>query len=187
MTSSSPPISARLEPQVIHGVLLRMQGMGILLCGPPGIGKSQTALDLIQRHHTLIADDAPQFHINDNGQVIGRCPDVLQDFLEVRGLGVLNIRAMYGEKAVAHEQILDLIIELIPATVPLPRSLSTPLRWRKIGDCQVATLSLSVTPERPLAALVEALVCNELLRRRGYDASAEFCAKQHQRMQQEPV
>ena len=187
MTSTSPPNSSVQESQLIHGVLLRIQTMGVLLSGPPGIGKSQTALELVQRHHTLIADDAVQLDFSHSGCIIGRCPEMLQDFLEVRGLGILNIRAMYGENAVATSQVLDLIIDLIPVLPTSQRSLSTPLRWRKIGDCQIANLSLPVTPGRPLATLVEALVCNEKLRRNGYDASAEFIAQQHQHMQQEPV
>ncbi len=103
---------ALAEVTLLHGVFMDVLGMGVLLVGDPAIGKSELALDLISRGHRLIADDAPQFALVAPDTLDGTCPPLLRDFLEVRGLGVLNVRAMFGESAVAQSRPLNLIINL---------------------------------------------------------------------------
>ena len=96
----------------LHGVFLEIYGLGVLLAGGSGAGKSEIALDLISRGHRLIADDAVEIAQPARGVVLGRCPELLRDFLEVRGLGVINIRRLYGDAAIADVQRLDLVIHL---------------------------------------------------------------------------
>mgnify|MGYP000610134343 CR=1 FL=1 len=83
------------SPITVHGVFLEVHGMGVLLTGESGIGKSELALELITRNHHLIADDAPEFSRVESNAIRGTCPEILRDFLEVRGLGIMNIRAMF--------------------------------------------------------------------------------------------
>ncbi|MDH5594893.1 MAG: HPr(Ser) kinase/phosphatase, partial [Gammaproteobacteria bacterium] len=96
----------------IHGVYMEVVGTGILITGDSGIGKSELALELISRGHRLIADDAPVFYKIPPDTLNGMCPPLLQDFLEIRGLGILNIRAMFGDNAINKNKYLRMIIEL---------------------------------------------------------------------------
>jgi HPr kinase/phosphorylase len=100
------------ESQVMHGVFMEVMGIGVLLQGESGTGKSELALELINRGQRLIADDAPIFRRLDPNTLVGHCPPVLQDYLEVRGLGLLNIRAMFGDSAVKQQMPLHLIVRL---------------------------------------------------------------------------
>lgn len=166
----------------IHGVLLRIEQLGILLTGQPGIGKSQAALELIQRGHALIADDAPLFHA-DRSRLIGSCPPALRNFLEIRGLGILNIRALYGDSAVTDTQALDLIIELVPATPLAERILAPPRAQRHWDTVSVPHITLAVSPGRQLAPLIEVLARHEKLLQHGYDAAVDFCERHQQLME----
>ena len=107
------PSSFLETQQTCNGVFLEILGSGVLLTGPSGIGKSELALGLIDRGHCLIADDVVVFSRRDDNKVLGICPEVLQDFLEVRGLGVIDVRAIYGDTAIKPSKELSLIIDLI--------------------------------------------------------------------------
>jgi HPr kinase/phosphorylase len=169
------------ERVTLHGVFLEVLGMGVLLTGEPAIGKSELALDLISRGHCLIADDAPEF-ANIAPEVLeGTCPPLLRDFLEVRGLGVLNIRAMFGESAVRESKNLNLIINLRSLNGrELARidRLSGTLSARQILRVAVPEITMPVAPGRHLAILVEAAVRNQILRIRGYDAGVDLIERQ---------
>ena len=101
------------QTTTLHGVLMEVFGLGVLLMGESGIGKSEIALGLISRGHRLIADDAVTISVDEHNELIGSCPELLKDFLEVRGLGILNIRNMFGETAVKYQVSLDLIVKFI--------------------------------------------------------------------------
>jgi HPr kinase/phosphorylase len=103
---------ATAESTSLHGVFMEVQGFGVLIKGNAAIGKSELALELISRGHRLIADDIVDFYRISPERIEGRCPELLQDFLEVRGLGILNIRALFGDNAVKPTKPLDLIIQL---------------------------------------------------------------------------
>jgi HPr kinase/phosphorylase len=172
---------ALAEMTVLHGVFMDVLGTGVLLVGDPAIGKSELALDLISRGHRLIADDAPQFARVAPDTLDGTCPPVLRDFLEVRGLGVLNIRAMFGESAVAQSRHLNLIISLkamTPEELGRIDRLAGSLSARDVLGVAVAEVTMPVAPGRHLAILVEAAVRNQNLRIRGYDAGVDFVERQ---------
>jgi HPr kinase/phosphorylase len=172
---------ALAESTTVHGVFMEVLGMGVLLVGDPAIGKSELALDLITRGHRLIADDAPQFARVAPDSLDGTCPALLRDFLEVRGLGVLNIRAMFGESAVAQSRHLNLLINLSAMTgAELARidRLSGSLSARNILGVTVPEVTMPVAPGRNLAILVEAAVRHQILRIRGYDAGVDFIERQ---------
>lgn len=172
---------ALAECTTLHGVFIEVLGTGVLLVGEPAVGKSELALDLVSRGHRLIADDAPQFARVAPEQIEGRCPEPLRDFLEVRGLGILNIRAMFGEGAVAWRKTLNLIIDLKPLDQSVLEHidrLSGTLSASDVLGVTVPRLTMPVAPGRNLAILVEAAVRHQILRIRGYDAGADFIDRQ---------
>lgn len=165
----------------LHGVFVDVLGIGVLLNGRSGIGKSELALGLIDRGHSLVADDSVNFHTHAN-KVFGTCPEILQDFLEVRGLGILNIRAMFGDDAINNEKRLQLIINIIQVNqeeLYLIDRLHGMHDEKSIMSINIPEVSIPVAPGRSLAILVESAVKNHLLKLDGYHASQDF-AEKHQ-------
>jgi HPr kinase/phosphorylase len=145
------------------------------------VGKSELALDLITRGHRLIADDAPRFARTAPEVLEGTCPEPLRDFLEVRGLGILNIRAMFGEGAVVHRKTLNLIIDLKPldqSELSRIDRLTGSLSASTILGVTVPRITMPVAPGRNLGVIVEAAVRHQILRIRGYDAGVDFIDRQ---------
>jgi HPr kinase/phosphorylase len=177
---------ALAEKKILHGVFMEVISVGVLITGKSGLGKSELALDLVSRGHRLIADDAPEFARIAPETINGTCPILLKNFLEVRGLGVLNIREMYGDSAIKSNKFLRLIIELIPAKLHVPKSedrLKLLERNTNVLEVNIPTISLPVAPGRNLAVLVEAAVRNHLLINNGYNASEDFIERHKLSMQ----
>jgi len=169
------------EKTVVHGVFLEVLGIGLLITGESRVGKSELALELITRGHRLIADDSPRFARIAPDILNGTAPPVLQDLLEVRGLGVLNIRAMYGDNAIKTNKYLRLIIHLTDFDEDYTRSedrLRGNCSEREILGLRIPQITLPVAPGRNLAVLVEAAVRNHLLRSSGYNAADDLIARQ---------
>ncbi|MFA7633169.1 MAG: HPr(Ser) kinase/phosphatase [Thiohalomonadaceae bacterium] len=176
------------DKQVVHGVFMDVMGIGVLLTGESSVGKSELALELISRGHALIADDAPEFYRVGPDSLRGSCPELLQDFLEVRGLGLLDIRAMLGDSAVKRHKILRLIVNLIhvdKSDINSIDRLQGSYSNRTLSEVNVPEIQLPVAPGRNLAVLVEAAARNHILRENGYDATGHFIARQHRLMMQE--
>ncbi len=168
---------------VLHGVFLEVLDTGVLLTGGSATGKSELALELISRGHKLVTDDAPEFTRSAPDRIDGAAPPLLQDFLEVAGMGVLNIRAMYGDAAVRRHKQLELIIHLEALSGALRQHLDRingNLASSEILGVPVAAMTLPVAPGRNLAVLAEAGVRNYQLLRRGYNAADEFVERQRQ-------
>ena len=166
----------------LHGVFLDVLEIGVLIMGDSSIGKSELALELISRGHGLVADDVVELQQIGPETVQGRCPPMLRDFLEVRGLGVLNIRSIFGETAVRPRKALRLIVSLEgPAAgggmEPRDR-LASRSGTKNILGVEVPTVTLAVAPGRNLAVLVEAAVRNHILLTRGIDSTRDFIARQ---------
>jgi HPr kinase/phosphorylase len=170
-----------------HGVFMDVLGLGVLITGESGVGKSELALELISRGHGLVADDVVEILRIAPGALEGRCPPMLKDFLEVRGLGLLNIRTIFGETAVRRKMKLRLIVHLAK---PLPGGKDPTERLplaelsEEILGVTVRKVIIPVAAGRNLAVLVEAAVRNEILKLRGIDTMAEFVARQQQKMQE---
>lgn len=165
----------------LHGVFMEIMGVGVLISGDASIGKSELALELVARGHRLVADDAPEFARLAPDVLNGRCPPMLEDFLEVRGLGILNIRSMFGDSAIKRNRNLRLIIRLQDMSDEQIRNidrLQGSRATRTILGVEIPEISLPVAPGRNLAVLAEAAVRNHLLNLKGRDASAEFIARQ---------
>lgn len=172
------------DKQTIHGVFMEVTSVGVLLTGDSSIGKSELALELITRGHRLIADDAPEFARITPDIISGSSPPLLQDLLEVRGLGILNIREMYGDGAIKLSKYLRLIINLVPheqLDKKLDR-LHTFSSTRNFLGVNVTEIALPVAPGRNLAVMVEAAVLDFLLKTRGYDAGQELIERQEKAM-----
>jgi HPr kinase/phosphorylase len=171
--------------QTLHGVFMQVRGLGVLLSGASGVGKSRLALELLDRGHSLVADDAPRFSCEDRHTLRGCCPAPLHGFVSVRGLGVLNVVTLFGQAAVQGECPLQLIVQLALLEPAVPAALDPlyPLgHWRIVLGVPVAQVWLPVTPLCHAAVLVESLVGNHLLKSRGYDVAADFAARQRRRM-----
>ena len=171
----------------IHGVFMEIMAIGVLITGPSGIGKSELALELITRGHRLVADDAPQFSRLAPEIINGTCPDALRDFLEVRGLGVINIRRLYGNTAIKNSKYLRLIVRLEPLDKQQMMSidrLEGTYRTKQILDTDIPEITIPVAPGRNLAVLLECAARNHSLRLSGYNASQEFINNQQQIIEQ---
>jgi HPr kinase/phosphorylase len=171
-----------------HGVYIEVYSLGVFITGKTAVGKSELALSLISRGHRLISDDVTLFTRSTPDVVEGSSPQLLTDFLEVRGLGVVNVRAMFGANALKRSMPLSLIINM----VELDRKNSTEfdrlgnnLKTRSILGLDFPEVTLPVAHGRNLAVLVEAAARNHLLHNSGYNAAQDFIARQNQAIAQD--
>ena len=179
---------AMAESTSLHGVFMEVQGFGVLIKGNAAIGKSELALELISRGHRLIADDIVDFYRISPERVEGRCPALLQDFLEVRGLGILNIRALFGDNAVKPTKPLDLIIQLQMADIQNPQELdrlNIKSQHERVLEVDISKVVIPIAAGRNIAVLVEVAVRNHMLLIRGINAAQQFSKRHKQMMQKE--
>lgn len=171
----------------IHGVLMDIFGLGVLITGKSGIGKSELALDLINRGHSIIADDAPEFTRVAPDTLCGSCPDTIKNMLEVRGLGLLDIKAMFGDSAVQQKKNLRLIVDMQPSE-NIPYDSENRLEGVRTNktylDVTIPEVKIPVAPGRNLAVITEASVRDHLLREEGHVTTDRFTAKLHQKIQE---
>jgi HPr kinase/phosphorylase len=174
------------ESTTLHGVFLDVLEMGVLITGASAIGKSELALELISRGNGLIADDIVELSRISPDTIEGRCPDVLRDFLEVRGIGILNIRTIFGETAVRPRKLLRLIVNLEDhsneAFADLDR-LQVNATYQEVLAVPIRKVTIPVAAGRNLAVLVEAAVRNFVLNQRGIDSTKEFIERQQKLME----
>jgi HPr kinase/phosphorylase len=174
----------------LHGVFMEVYSIGVLLTGESGSGKSELALELITRGHRLVADDAPEFTQIAPDVLDGTCPEMLQDLIEVRGVGILNVREMFGDTSIKRNKYLRLIVNLErqdPQDDPKPIDrLYGDLGIRRVLDIDVPQITLPVAAGRNLAVLLEAAVRAHVLKSKGIDAAQTFIDRQaHQMRRQE--
>ena len=169
----------------MHGVFMDILGLGVMITGESGLGKSELGLELISRGNGLVADDAVDlFRINQT-TIEGRCPDLLQNLLEVRGIGLLDIRAIFGETAVRRRMRLKLIVHLVRLETferDYERMPSEPLSQEVLG-IPVRKVVIQVVAGRNIAVLVEAAVRNTILQLRGINTYEDFAGRQRRAME----
>ncbi len=177
-------LSARLADTVnLHGVFMDVLGMGVLITGDSGVGKSELALELISRGHGLVADDVVEMARIAPTTIEGRCPGMLRDFLEVRGLGLLNIRTIFGETASRRKMKLKLIVHLQKtATASDAPRLPLDAQTQEVLGVPVRKVVIPVAAGRNLAVLLEAAVRNTILQLRGIDSMQDFMDRQQRMM-----
>jgi HPr kinase/phosphorylase len=172
-----------------HGVFMDVLGLGVLITGESGVGKSELGLELISRGHGLVADDVVEISRIAASTLEGRCPPMLRDFLEVRGLGLLNIRTIFGETAVRPKMRLKLIAHLErPSQGGKDPAERLPLAdmSEDIVGVTIRKVVIPVAAGRNLAVLIEAAVRNHILQLRGVDSMAEFMARQKRALEADP-
>src|SRR5688572_5911976 len=177
---------ALAESTTAHGVFLDVLGMGVLITGDSSVGKSELALELVSRGSGLVADDVVELYRTGPETVEGRCPELLKDFLEVRGLGVLNIRTIFGEAALRPRKNLKLIVHLERPGADLAPLERLPLRpgEEDLMGVPIVKVTIPVAAGRNLAVLTEAAVRNHVLQLRGIDSTSEFIARQAAEMRE---
>lgn len=171
----------------VHGVMMEVNGLGVMLTGAPAVGKSELALELLTRGHRLVADDVVEIYKTSPDNLSAQSPAMLQDFLEVRGLGILNVRALFGELAIKLKKNLKLIVHLTPFEEFSEQNasrLDMPESNVIILGVEIPKVFVPVAAGRSLAVLVEVATRNHMLRRRGVNSVEDFIARQHSSMQE---
>ncbi|MDF1482700.1 HPr(Ser) kinase/phosphatase [Extensimonas sp. H3M7-6] len=172
------------ERTTMHGVFMDILGLGVLITGESGLGKSELGLELISRGNGLVADDAVDLYRINQGTIEGRCPELLQNLLEVRGIGLLDIRAIFGEAAVRRKMRLRLIVYLVRKETmerEYERLPYEPLTQDVLG-VPIRKVVIQVVAGRNMAVLVEAAVRNTILQMRGINTYQEFVARHRRAM-----
>ena len=169
-------LKSALVPRITrHGVLVEVYGEGLLLTGESGIGKSEAAVELLKRGHRLIADDAVEMRMVASNQLAGRAPELIRDYIEIRGIGVINVAKLFGMAAIKEENFVDLIINLVPwGENRVYDRLGLEDQYVEILGVKVPSITIPVTPGRNLAVILEVAAMNNRQRKMGYNAAAEL-------------
>jgi HPr kinase/phosphorylase len=178
-------LSKKLAQRItMHGVFMDVLGVGVLITGESGLGKSELGLELISRNHGLVADDAVEFARIAPDMIEGRCPTLLQNLLEVRGLGLLDIKTIFGETAVRRKMRLKLIVHLVRRKTLEDNYERLPLhsQTEEVLGLPIRKVVIPVEAGRNLAVLLEAAVRNTILQLRGIDTLKDFIERQQKAM-----
>lgn len=162
----------------VHGVLVDIYGVGVLITGKSGVGKSETALELVKRGHRLVADDCVEIRQEDEGVIVGRSPELIEHLLEIRGLGIINVMTLFGAGAVRSDKKISIVmsLELWEQNKQYDR-LGLDEEKMKIIDTDVTKLTIPVRPGRNLAVIIEVAAMNFRLKRMGVNAAQQFTNK----------
>ncbi|SES38521.1 HPr(Ser) kinase/phosphatase [Salipaludibacillus aurantiacus] len=169
-------LESRLAPMTaIHGVLIDIYGIGVMITGSSGVGKSETALDLVRRGHRLVADDSVEIRQEHDGILVGRAPDLIKHLLEIRGLGIINVMTLFGAGAVRNYKRIGLAIDLeIWDQKKQYDRLGLDEETIKIFDTHLPKITIPVRPGRNLAVIIEVAAMNFRLKRMGINAAEQF-------------
>ena len=169
-------LKAALAPRITqHGVLMEIYGEGILLIGESGIGKSETAVELLKRGHRLIADDAVEIRKVSGNRLVGTAPKLIRNYIELRGIGIVNVAKLFGVGAVKLENEINLVVNIVPwNTEEVYDRLGLEEQFMDILGVQVPMYTIPVTPGRNLAVILEVAAMNNRQRKMGYNAAVEF-------------
>jgi len=176
MSSLIQALSTELAPRITrHGVLVEVYGEGILILGDSGVGKSETAIELVKRGHRLVADDAVELRKVSNRQIMGTAPENIRHFIELRGIGIVNVARVFGVGAVKVSESLDLVVQL-EAWDPTKNYQRTGLEseYYEILGVNIPSTSIPVSPGRNLAVVLETAAINNRQKKMGYNAAKEL-------------
>lgn len=170
-------LNVELAPRITrHGVLVEVSGEGVLILGDSGVGKSETAVELIKRGHRLIADDAVEIRKVSNKTLVGSAPDNIRHFMELRGIGIINARRIFGMGAVKLTEKIDMVIQLEQwDSEKVYDRMGVDEEYCSIFDVNVPQLTIPVKPGRNLAVIIEIAAMNNRQKKMGYNAARELC------------
>ena len=179
-------LKAALAPRVTqHGVLMEIYGAGLLLIGESGIGKSETAVELLKRGHRLIADDAVEIRKVAKEKLMGTAPELIRNYIELRGIGIVNVAKLFGMGAVKSENNIDLVVNIVPwNTEEVYDRMGLEEHFMDILGVQVPMYTIPVTPGRNLAVILEVAAMNNRQRKMGYNAAMEFTEQVNRHFEQ---
>ena len=169
----------QLAPRTtMHGVLVEVYGEGLLLTGESGIGKSETAVELLKRGHRLIADDAVEIKKISSNRLMGSASPLIRNFIELRGIGIINVAKLYGMASIKDENLIDLVINIVPwdKSAHYDR-MGLDQNFVEILGAKVPSTTIPVTPGRNLAVILEVAAMNNRQKRMGYNAAVELNAQ----------
>ena len=169
-------LRAALAPMITrHGVLMEVYGEGLLLIGDSGIGKSEAALELLKRGHRLIADDAVEIRKVSSNSLVGSAPELIRNYIELRGIGIVNVAKLFGMGAVKAENEINLVVNIVPwNTQQIYDRLGLENQYMEILGVQIPMNIIPITPGRNLAVILEVAAINIRQRKLGYNAAQEF-------------
>ena len=169
-------LKAALAPRITrHGVLVEVFGVGLLLMGESGLGKSEAAVELLKRGHRLIADDAVEIRKVSTGSLVGTAPKLIRNYVELRGIGIVNVAKMFGMSAVKDENEIDLVVNIVPwNNNEAYDRLGLNDQYMEILDVKIPMNTIPITPGRNLAVILEVAAMNNRQRRMGYNPAKEF-------------
>ena len=165
-----------LAPRITrHGVLMEVYGEGVLLIGESGMGKSEAAVELLKRGHRLIADDAVEIRKISNSLLIGTAPAVIRNYVELRGIGIINVARLFGVGAVKEEKQINLVVNIVPwDTHTSYDRMGMDVEYMDILGVKIPMNTIPITPGRNLAVILEVAAMNNRQRKMGYNAALEF-------------
>jgi HPr kinase/phosphorylase len=169
-------LESKLAPTTaVHGVLVDIYGVGVLITGKSGVGKSETALELVKRGHRLVADDCVEIRQEDQDTLVGTSPELIEHLLEIRGLGIINVMTLFGAGAVRSNKKISLVISLEnwDSKKQYDR-LGLDEEKMKIIDTEITKLTIPVRPGRNIAVIIEVAAMNFRLKRMGVNAARQF-------------
>ena len=170
----------------MHGVLVDIYGMGVLITGKSGVGKSETALELVKRGHRLVADDSVEIYQEDEETLIGYSPDLIKHLLEIRGLGIINVMTLFGAGSVRSNKRIDLIVNLESWDQEKNYDrLGLDEQTEKIIDTNVPRVVVPVRPGRNLAIIIEVAAMNYRMKRLGVNAAQIFSDRLQEKIENE--
>lgn len=169
-------MSAALAPRITrHGVLMEVYGEGILLIGESGIGKSEAAVELLKRGHRLIADDAVEIRRVSGNSLVGNAPELIRNYIELRGIGIVNVAKLFGMGAVKSENTINMVVNIVPwKTQEVYDRLGLEDQHMDILGVKVPVYTIPITPGRNLAVILEVAAMNNRQRQMGYNSAKEF-------------
>ena len=177
-------LKAALAPSITrHGVLVEVYGEGLLLVGESGVGKSETAVELLKRGHRLIADDAVEIRKISGNMLIGTAPKLIRNYVELRGIGIINVAKLFGMGAVKAENEINLVVNVVPWNQQTVYDrLGLEDQFTEILGVQIPMNTIPVTPGRNLAVILEVAAMNNRQRKMGYNPALEFTQQMDQHM-----
>ena len=179
-------LKAALAPRITrHGVLMEVYGEGVLLIGESGIGKSEAAVELLKRGHRLIADDAVEIKKISSSMLVGTAPELIRNYIELRGIGIINVAKLFGIGAVKQENAIDLVVNIVPwNTQEVYDRLGVEDQFMEILGVNIPMNTILITPGRNLAVILEVAAMNNRQRKTGYNAAMEFTEQVNRHFEQ---